>query len=137
MKKELMILAIALVTAATGLLTRGYTAPSPAVQETITGDWTAKVKRTDKGPVLWLSLNRTTDTRKGDFQMSHEFPLRDFTGLDPNANSNVHFTLQREAGMVLFDGLFKDGKGVGEFKFTPNGGFIATMRNFGYDGLTT
>src|SRR5215475_13156296 len=137
MKKALMISTIALAIAATGLLTRGYTAPSPAVQETITGDWTAKVKQTDKGPVLWLSLNRNTDTRRGDFQMSHDFPLRDFTGLNPNANSNVQFTLQREAGAVLFDGLFKDGKGVGDFKFTPNSGFIATMRNLGYDGLTT
>src|SRR5215475_14538115 len=138
MKKVLMISAIALaIAAAMGPLTRGYTAPSPAVQETITGDWTAKVKQTDKGPVLWLSLNRITGERKGDFQMSHEFPLRDFTGLNPNANSNIQFTLRREAGAVLFDGLFKDGKGVGDFKFTPDGGFIATMRNLGYDGLTT
>jgi hypothetical protein len=63
--------------------------------------------------------------------------LRDFTGLNQNANSNVQFTLRREAGVVLFDGLFKDGKGVGDFKFTPDSGFIATMRNLGYDGLTT
>src|SRR5215475_12128579 len=136
MKKALMISTIALAIAATGLLTRGYAAPSPAVQEAITGDWTAKVKQTDKGPVLWLSLNRNTDKRKGDFQMSHDFPLRDFTGLNPNANSNVQFTLQREAGVVLFDGLFKDGKGVGDFKFTPNNGFISTMRNLGYDDLS-
>jgi hypothetical protein len=137
MKKILMISAIAFVIAAPGLLTRGYTAPSPAVQETITGDWTAKVKQTDKGPSLWLSLHRNTDKRNGGFQMNREIPLQEFTGLNPNANSSVQFTLAHDAGTVFFDGLFKDGRGVGDFKFTPNRGFIATMRNLGYDGLTT
>jgi hypothetical protein len=138
MKKILMISAIVLVIADLGLLTSGYTAPAPAVQETISGDWTAKVKQTDKGPMLWLSLNRNTDARKGGFQMSMEIPLQDFTGLDPNANSNVQFRLTHDAGTVVFDGLFKDGKGVGDFKFTPNNGFIGTMRKQGYsDDLTT
>jgi hypothetical protein len=137
MKKVLMTSAIALALAASGLLTRGYTAPSPAVQETISGDWTAKVKQTDKGPVLWLSLNRNTDRHKDGYQMNTEIPLRDFTGLNPNANSNVQFTLAHDAGTVVFDGLFKDGRGVGDYRFTPNSGFISTMKNLGYDGLTT
>src|SRR5262245_1296350 len=137
MKKLLIISAIAFCIAAMGLLTRGYTAPSPVVQETIRGDWTAKVKQTDKGPVLWLSLNHDSDRRWGRSQTSSDFPLQAFTGLNPNANSNVQFTLQREAGTILFEGLFKDGKGVGDFRFEPNSGFIATMRSLGYDGLTT
>lgn len=137
MKKVMIVSTVAFVFVAIGLLAHGYTTPSPAAQETITGDWTAKVKQTDRGPVLWLSLNRNTDAGKGRFQMSSDFPLQAFTGLNPNADSNVQFTLQREAGAVLFDGLFKDGRGVGDFKFTPNSGFISTMRNLGYDGLTT
>jgi hypothetical protein len=136
MKKTLMITAIALVFAAVGLLPRIYSAPSSSAQETISGDWTAKVKQTDKGPVLWLSLNHVSDRGKDRSQMSCDFPLQDFTGLNPNANSNVQFTLRREAGVVFFDGLFKDGRGVGDFRFTPNDGFIATMRNLGYDNLT-
>src|SRR5262245_20532957 len=102
MKKALIISTTALVFAALGLLSRGSTASSGAVQETITGDWTAKVKQSDRGPVLWLSLNRNTDAGRGYFQMSSDFPLQDFTGLNPNADSNVQFTLQREAGVVLF-----------------------------------
>jgi hypothetical protein len=137
MKKVLIISAIALVIAALGLITRGHTAPSSAVQETITGDWTAKVKQTDRGPVLWLSLNHSSEGRRHRSQMSHDFPLQSFTGLNTNANTNVQFTLRHEAGTVLFDGLFKDGRGVGDFRFTPNSGFIATMRGLGYDGLTT
>jgi hypothetical protein len=136
MKKVMIVSTVAFVFAAVGLLARGYTAPSPVAQETITGDWTAKVKQTDRGPALWLSLNRNTDAGKGRFQMSSDFPLQDFTGLNPNADSNVRFTLQREAGVVLFDGLFKNGRGVGEFRFTPNSGFASTMRNLGYDELS-
>lgn len=136
MKKALMIAIVALPLAALGLIARGYTAPSPAVQETISGDWTAKVKQTDKGPVLWLSLNRNSESRKDRFQMSRDFPLQAFTGLNPNAGSNVQFTLGHEAGTVFFEGLFKDGRGVGDFRFTPNSGFISTMRSLGYDGLT-
>jgi hypothetical protein len=136
MKKVSIILTVALVISAAGLLTRGYTAP--AVQETINGEWTAKVKQTDSGPMLWLSLNRNTDRRKGEFQMNSEIPLQEFTGLNPNADSNVQFTLSRDAGAVVFDGFFRDGKGVGDFKFTPNSGFIATMKKQGYsNGLTT
>src|SRR5262249_13153805 len=59
-------------------------------------------------------------------------------GLNPNSNSNVQFTLSRDAGAVVFDGFFNDGKGVGDFKFTPNTGFIATMGKLGYSSdLTT
>src|SRR5262245_27685314 len=137
MKKALVITTTAMLFAALGLLSRGGVASSEAAQETITGDWTASVKQTDRGPVLWLSLNRNRDAGRGYFQMSSDFPLQDFTGLNPNANSNVRFTLQREAGVVLFDGLFKDGRGVGDFRFTPNSGFISTMRNLGYEELTT
>jgi hypothetical protein len=137
MKKVLIIGIVALSLAVSGALTRGYTAPSPVVQESITGDWTAKVKQTDRGPVLWLSLNHGSDWRKGRSQMSSDFPLQAFTGLDPNANSNVQFTLQREAGTIFFEGLFKDGRGVGDFRFTPNDGFISVMRNLGYDNLST
>lgn len=137
MKKALMISTTVLVFAAIGLFARGYTAPSPITQEAITGDWTAKVKQTDRGAVLWLSLNRNSESWRGRSQMSHDFPLQDFASLNPNANSNVQFTLQREAGTIFFDGLFKDGRGVGDFKFTPNGGFISTMRNLGYDNLSS
>src|SRR5262245_35096749 len=127
MKKALVITATALVFAALGLISRGSTASSGAVQETITGDWTAKVKQTDRGPVLWLSLNRNSDGGKGRFQMSSDFPLQDFNGLNSNADSNVRFALQREAGEVLFEGLFKDGRGVGDFRFRTNRGFVSIM----------
>src|SRR5262245_61533105 len=136
MKKAFMIAIVALPLAALGLLARGYTAPSSSAQETISGDWTAKVKQTDKGAVLWMSLNHSSERRKGGSQMSCDFPLQAFTGLNPNANSNVRFTLQREAGVVFFDGLFKDGRGVGDLRLEPASGFIAQSRGMEYDRQT-
>jgi hypothetical protein len=137
MKNIKLTAATILATTALALLAYGLTKPGAAAQETITGDWTAKLKQTDRGPVLWLSLNHGSEERKGRSQMSSDFPLQDFTGLNPNANSNVQFTLRREAGTVFFDGLFKDSRGVGDFRFTPNSGFVSTMRNLGYENLTT
>ncbi|HEV2664918.1 MAG TPA: hypothetical protein VG324_08405, partial [Blastocatellia bacterium] len=61
MKKALIIITITIVFAALGMLAHGSATSSPSAQETITGDWTAKVKQTDRGAVLWLSLNRSTD----------------------------------------------------------------------------
>src|SRR6266508_1482589 len=107
MKKAFMIAIVVLPLAALGLLARGYTAPSSFVQETITGDWTAKVKQTDKGPVLWLSLNHGSEGRRGASQLRCDFPLQAFTGLITNANSNVQFTLHRDPGVVFFDRLYK------------------------------
>src|SRR5581483_11996335 len=66
-------------------------------------------------------------------QWSFDLPLQDFSGLDPNANSNLRFTLNREAGVVNFEGLFREGRGVGEFLFLPNMSFVATLRQLGYD----
>ncbi|MGH9752905.1 MAG: hypothetical protein ACREA2_08985, partial [Blastocatellia bacterium] len=65
MKKALMISTVALVFAVIGLLARGGAASSPVVQETISGDWTAKVKQTDRGPALWLSLSHGPEERHG------------------------------------------------------------------------
>jgi hypothetical protein len=48
----------------------------------------------------------------------------------------AHGSVDR-AGVVVFDGLFKDGRGVGDFRFTPNGGFVSRMRELGYADLPT
>jgi uncharacterized protein (UPF0335 family) len=153
MKKALMIGMVALGFIALGRTDRGYAVQTSALnsgigeikdagganaspQESISGDWTAKVKQTDRGPVLWLSINGNRDSRRGRFQENTDIPLQEFSGLNPNANSNTRFSLRRESGVVEFEGLFQDGRGVGEFKFTPSGGFTATMRGLGYDDIS-
>src|SRR5262245_12963684 len=118
---------------AIALVAYGFSRPSLPAQEMIKGDWTAKVRETDKGRRLWLTLNSASDNGQHRFNSSFEVPLQDFSGLDPNASSNVSFSLQREAGTVVFEGLFKDGKGVGDFRFTPNRNFANGLRGQGSD----
>ena len=132
MKKAL--LCAALVVTALGLVYSSRAARTVAAQEQITGDWSAKVTDTDKGKRLWLQM----ETRKpnGHSQMSSTFKLEEFSGFNPNANGNTQFAMKREAGEILFTGLVNDGKGVGDFHFTPNGNFINAMRGLGYDNLS-
>ncbi|MFN8003641.1 MAG: hypothetical protein U0X75_21805 [Acidobacteriota bacterium] len=123
MKRALLLLMGLCALTGLTLLVRRTTSEPVSVQETITGDWTAKVRQTEKEPVLWLSLSRNREKKARWFQSSQDFPLREFSGLNPNANASVQFTLMREAGTIFFDGLFKDGKGVGDFRLRP----MATM----------
>jgi len=135
MKRALIACSITLIAAA--WLVYGVTRPSVAAQESITGDWTAKIRETPLGTVLWLSTTSNSADGRRNWQMSNDFPLSDFSGLNPNAGANAQFSMQREAGTVVFTGLFSNGKGVGEFRFTPSGAFINTMRGLGYEELST
>src|SRR5262249_12974847 len=98
------------------------------------GDWSAKVKEGKNGRQLWLTLRRDEENHHGNWSM--DMPLGDFRGLDAGANGAVQFNLSREAGVITFEGLFKDGNGVGEFKFAPSGAFISAMRSLGYDNIS-
>ena len=91
MKRALLLLMGLCALTGLTLLVHGRTTSEPvSVQETITGDWTAKVRQTEKEPVLWLSLSRNREKKeRGWFQSSQDFPLREFSGLNPNANASV------------------------------------------------
>jgi hypothetical protein len=137
MKKTLVITTAAFMLIAGTLMISGLAHQPVIAQETISGDWAGKVRETTRGRVLWLSLNRS-ETDRNRFQMSLELPLGDFTGLNTDAGANAQFSLRREAGEVTFVGLFRNGNGVGEFRFTPQSSFAGAMRNLGYeDELTT
>lgn len=130
-----------LIVISASLLAAGMARPAAAAQESITGDWTGKVRETSRGgPVLWLSLMRREgrdDEKRGRFQTSFDVPLSNFAGLNPNAGGETQFSLQREAGAVAFTGLFRNGNGVGEFRFSPDGGFVTRMQNLGYNETLT
>src|SRR5262245_5699120 len=111
-----------------------HAARGAAAQEQVTGDWSAKVRDTDKGKKLWLELRSEAPDKWRQFNMSSsDYDLEDFTGFNPNANGATQFALSREAGAIVFTGLVSEGKGVGEFRFTPNTSYLAAMRNLGYD----
>jgi len=57
-------------------------------------------------------------------------------GLSPavvNATTStpVNLTLTRDAGTFVFEGSFKNGDGAGQFTFTPNRAYLASLRAIG------
>src|SRR6266542_3201856 len=134
MRKTLMLVSSLGLMA--GLTLWSHAARGAAAQEQVSGDWSAKVRDTDKGKKLWLELRSEAPDKWRRFNMSSsDYNLEDFTGFNTNANGNTQFALSREAGNIVFTGLVSEGKGVGDFRFTPNGAYLAAMRNLGYDDI--
>jgi hypothetical protein len=114
-----------------------------AAQEPIKGEWVGRVREADRGNKLWLQLYRSReqgkdsnkDGREHFSQMSFDIEPQELSGF--NASSTSQFSLRREAGTVLFDGVFKDGKGLGDYSFTPNAAFVTAMNGLGYENLST
>ncbi len=109
-----------------------------AAQEAITGEWVADFNRQSADEAQFTILRRTA--RGGNHSSSDGFALNEFQGLTREqvftARSDVRFRLVREAGTFEFEGMFREGKGAGQWTLTPNPGFISMMRARGYDNLS-
>ncbi|MBZ5560606.1 MAG: hypothetical protein LAO77_25410 [Acidobacteriia bacterium] len=113
-------------------------APASA-QTSVQGTWTVELHtgkaflqlRTDAPP----DQNRGSDWN-GGWSMGQSVDLDQIAGLPPNDDhlsaTNVKFELRREAGLLAFEGSFRDGRGAGLFTFTPRAEFTADMRRLGY-----
>lgn len=105
-------------------------------QDQISGDWKAtyNTAKADKEKRLNLTLSRKSD-RGGRNQMGSNYDLSEFQGLSESrlADSNVRFSLVREAGRIEFEGKFSNNKGAGTFVFTPDGQFLSAMKARGFD----
>lgn len=105
-------------------------------QETRKGEWVGRVRERDGRSRLWVQLYENRDTKDGRenySQSSFEIETQELSGFNPASTSQ--FTLKREAGTIVFDGLFKDGKGLGDYTFTPNAAFISAMSSLGYNEI--
>src|SRR5215213_5738819 len=96
------------------------------------GTWTATTRDTKEGRIH-INMARGNWNNFGS-----SFNTNAFTGLSEaqiNAATQtpVRFELRREAGTIAFDGFFRNGKGAGEFTFTPNQAYLTTIRNMGID----
>lgn len=103
-------------------------------QNTLTGTCRAEVK-SDKTDKIQLSFSRET-TRGGKNNMSSGYSFADLKGLTREqalAGGQIRFSLEREAGTIVCDADFVNGKGTGNFTFTPNQSFVNAMRSRGFD----
>jgi hypothetical protein len=93
------------------------------------GAWTAQVEQ-EKDRIFF----NTTRHPFGNWGMTHD--LADFVALtraqiDSPATTPVQFQLRREAGTIAFEGTFRRGFGAGQFTFTPNRNWLASIRSLG------
>ena len=103
------------------------------------GTWTARTSTKHPGEIQ-LNFERSSQYG-GHSQNGNVYKISDLQGLGANdpksaARVDVHFTLTREAGTIVCDGMFKDEMGTGFWKFSPNESFRSEMKNRGYGPLT-
>jgi hypothetical protein len=106
-------------------------------QNTLTGECRADVRaeKADKTDKIQLSFSRSSE-KGGRNNMSSGFAYSDLRGLTREqalAGGQIRFSLEREAGTIVCDANFVNGKGTGTFTFTPNQSFVDAMRSRGFD----
>lgn len=106
-------------------------------QNTLTGDCRADVRteKSDKPDRIQLNFSRRSD--KGNRNnMGSSFAYSDLKGLTREqalAGGQIRFSIEREAGTILCDANFVNGKGTGTFTFTGNQSFVNAMKTRGFD----
>lgn len=103
-------------------------------QSVVSGKWSAEFN-TEKADKIQLNFSRSDDRGRNRFGSSYD--LSDLQGLSSSqitgANSNVRFSIVRDAGTIDCQGAFNNGKGEGTFTFNPNPQFVSGMRSRGFD----
>jgi hypothetical protein len=102
-------------------------------QRTWNGEWKATVKEDPNR--INLNLERRSD-RGNRNQMGQTYDFSELQGLSREQAASggaVRFSLVREAGRIDCEGSFQNGKGSGTFQFIGNQGFVAAMKNRGFD----
>lgn len=99
-------------------------------QNTITGEWTSKPASSDKGDIH-LNLKRSSERENSSWGST--FKLSDIDGNANVQNGPVSFRIVREAGTFSLTGQAVNGRGSGNFVFTPNMSFADALRSRGID----
>lgn len=106
-------------------------------QERIAGEWAITPLEWEDAAAGQVQL--ALMGRPGSI-MGRAIPLARFRGLPPQAmaaaDAPARFQLAGEAGTVTFDGRFRDGRGSGDFTFTPDAGFAAGLSRRGLERPT-
>lgn len=102
-------------------------------QTQIAGQWKSELNSNEPGKIQ-LSFERRSD-RTQRYQNSSSFDFSDLTGLtrEQAQNGPANFRLDREAGIIVCEGTFANGRGSGTFRFTPSRAFVDTMKSRGFD----
>ena len=102
---------------------------------TVEGTWRADDNNywTRSDNQRWISLQLQHDGSNNGIGI----PERDVPALaDRRSDGPIHFILRRDAGTFDFTGRIADGRGRGEFTFTPDADFVSGMGRLGYARLS-
>jgi hypothetical protein len=128
----------ALVLAALLSVSAAVSADAQPSANAINGTWTAELH---SGKAFLQVRTAPPDDWKGDrwggdWSMGQSLPIEDLGGIPANDErftaSGLKFELRREAGILAFEGAFRDGRGAGLFTFTPRPQFDIEMKAIGY-----
>ncbi|MGZ7039758.1 MAG: hypothetical protein ACXVJO_16395 [Thermoanaerobaculia bacterium] len=97
----------------------------------IHGAWTASTYDTKPG-FLQFNVSRRNSS------WGNTTDVASFSGLSASqinaaTSTPVSFELRRDAGVVKFEGAFRNGDGAGHFDFAPNRSYVETLRSLGVD----
>ena len=83
----------------------------------VTGTWTAELRNGRVFLQVRTTAPNSWNSWSGDWNMGQTFPIEEFSGLPANDEhftaSNLKFELHREAGILSFEGAFRDARGAG------------------------
>jgi hypothetical protein len=96
----------------------------------VEGTWNVSIRSSEH---MQLQLKTDDDGNTGS-----NFKLESFTGLTMEQVQSatrvpVRFEMRRDAGTIVFDGTFRNGRGAGDFTFTPNREFAKELRALGVE----
>jgi len=106
---------------------------SSAAQDRIQGSWAALVKEETIHFKMTIFMDEDGDL--GEWNTSVALRQTDLKGLQL-VDKEHEFQLQRDAGKILFQGLFSGKGGHGDFEFIPAPDFASFLGREGFDEIT-
>ncbi|MEO8378463.1 MAG: hypothetical protein ABI779_02245 [Acidobacteriota bacterium] len=96
------------------------------------GAWTASLdeKRPER---MYLSITRGRMHQNGSTMAVSSFSGLTSAQIRAATMTPVNFEMRREAGVLAFEGTFRNGNGAGQFTFTANRGYIDLVRALGIE----
>jgi hypothetical protein len=110
--------------------------PTPeAASSNIQGRWFLEFDSADGRAQLTMKRS----SHRGDWTNSHSIELAELRGLTRTLSTTevpTRFTLERDAGVVTFEGYLDATGGSGRFRFAAAPGFVAAMSRDGVGDLS-
>lgn len=96
--------------------------------DSLRGMWTASTWSVKDIERIQLNMQRDHSNWGQDFKIA-AFEGLSRAQITSASDAPVKFALRRDAGLISFDGSFRDGEGAGHFTFTPNDSYLGTLRS--------